>query len=325
MDAMSGLGTIDRFIDPALLPLVAEQNEANDALRAAAVGAPAIGSVEPALLRRRRLYNRDGGFRPPLLDIARDEFVAIGSGAILVRSIPATSGDGLIVHFHGGGWSLGSVYEQDWLLGRLAARSGAEVCSVDYPLAPEFQLPQAIEVATAALAAMMEAAPDRPVAIIGESAGAHVALSSVMATPRLQRTRIRAMCLNYGIYDLGMTGSQRTWGSEFLGLSTPWLEHFYSLTLPGLSREQRGSGRYSPLNADVTGLPPTLFNVGQLDPLLDDSVLMFERWRDAGNDGELRVYPAAPHGFNHLATRMAEACNHHCATFLTARLGDRGR
>ena len=45
-------------------------------------------------------------------------------------------------------------------------------------------------------------------------------------------------------------------------------------------------------------MPPALFTVGTLDPLLDDSLFMDARWRLAGNDSTLRIWPEAIHGFN---------------------------
>ena len=53
----------------------------------------------------------------------------------------------------------------------------------------------------------------------------------------------------------------------------------------------------SPLFADLRGLPPALFTVGTLDPLLDDTLFMAQRWAAAGNEAELAVYPGGLHGF----------------------------
>ena len=41
--------------------------------------------------------------------------------------------------------------------------------------------------------------------------------------------------------------------------------------------------------------PTCLFAVGALDPLLDDSLRLAKRWRAAGNDAELAVFPDIGH------------------------------
>jgi acetyl esterase/lipase len=52
-------------------------------------------------------------------------------------------------------------------------------------------------------------------------------------------------------------------------------------------------------------MPPALFTVGTLDPLLDDSLFMAARWQAAGNEATLRVYPESIHGFVGFPTAIA--------------------
>jgi acetyl esterase len=52
----------------------------------------------------------------------------------------------------------------------------------------------------------------------------------------------------------------------------------------------------SPAYAELSDLPDALFAVGSLDPLLEDSMLMAERWRAAGSCARLIVVPDGPHG-----------------------------
>jgi acetyl esterase len=54
-------------------------------------------------------------------------------------------------------------------------------------------------------------------------------------------------------------------------------------------------------------MPPALFTVGTLDPLLDDSLFMAARWRAAGNEAVLRVFPESIHGFLRFPTAMSSA------------------
>lgn len=72
----------------------------------------------------------------------------------------------------------------------------------------------------------------------------------------------------------------------------------------------------SPVYADLRGLPPALFTVGSIDPLVDDSLFMHTRWQAAGNASELAIYPGGVHGFNSLDGELARAANLDMARFL---------
>jgi acetyl esterase/lipase len=63
----------------------------------------------------------------------------------------------------------------------------------------------------------------------------------------------------------------------------------------------------SPLYADLTGLPPTLIQVGSDEILLDDSVRMAERMRAAGCQVELEIWPRMPHTWQVWARVLPEA------------------
>ncbi len=106
-----------------------------------------------------------------------------------------------------------------------------------------------------------------------------------------------AAVLQYGGFDLSMTPSQRLWGERNLVLSGPIMKWFNDQFLPNRDREQRRDPDISPLFAELSEMPPAIFTVGTEDPLLDDTLFMESRWRMAGNQTELRIWPEAPHGF----------------------------
>lgn len=306
---------------------LAEQRDHNAGVLASATLFERPRALDLEELRRARDFHRDGSPRHQTDPAALDHELMTSCGTMRVRRFNAAAPRGLAIHFHGGGWALGSIYAQDLLLRNISQGAGLDVLSVDYPLAPETALPGIIEASQAALTAILQQNRGRQIVLIGESAGAHLALASLLAL-RNERERIghiRAMVLSYGIYDLAMTPSQISWGSRFLGLSTPWLEYFYELALPGVGRELRRSPDISPLYADLAGLPPALFAIGKLDPLLDDSVMLHRRWLAAGNVGRIDIYPEAGHGFNHTATAMAAHANDATCAFLAAHLADARR
>ena len=279
---------------------------------------PPPGAVSVDLLRRARLFNADGSSKVVRAADAVDREFSSPQGPIRVREFPLEQSVGLYIHFHGGGWALGSIYEQDDLLNSLGKACGLRVVTVEYPLAPEHELPELLARAKVAARVVIESYGDTKVCLGGESAGAHIAVNVALDLigEREHAAKIRGLNLCYGIYDLSMSPSQRRAGSAFIGLSKPYLEWFYSLALPGHSMEQRRDPAVSPLYRDLAHMPACLFSVGELDPLLDDTLFMAARWRAAGNRAELQVYPEAHHGFNGLSTGMAKLANDNIHRFL---------
>ena len=153
----------------------------------------------------------------------------------------------------------------------------------------------------------------------GESAGAHLsAITLVRLRDRHAATPFSAANLVYGCYDVSLTPSARNWGERYLIISTPIIEWFAGMWLP--DRARRAEPDVSPLYADLCGLPPALFTVGTLDPLLDDSLFMAARWAAAGSRAELAVYPGGVHGFNLFPLPLAEAANRRCHAFVADAL-----
>jgi acetyl esterase len=95
------------------------------------------------------------------------------------------------------------------------------------------------------------------------------------------------------------------------------MEWFTANFLPGHDAEARRDPAVSPLFADLAGVPPALFTVGSLDPLLDDSLFMHARWP---TDKELRVYEGGAHGFNAFPLAIASGANAAQTGFLADRL-----
>lgn len=307
-------------MDDELTELLAEHRLANEQLRRDGQRMPAPGTVPIERLRSARRPGADGKQKAARVGQAIDRELPSTQGPFAVREFPVDASAGLYLHFHGGGWALGSIREQDELLDELSHATRLTAASVEYPLAPEHDLYVVIERATASARAAIDAYGHANVCLGGESAGAHLAVLVALdlaADPKYA-PRLRGLNLCYGLYDLSMTPSQRQADETFVALSRPYLEWFYHLALPGRSAEERRDPRVSPLYRDLAGMPACLFSVGALDPLLDDTLFMAARWRAAGRPAQLHVYPEAHHGFNALPTRLAGLANHRIHAFLSA-------
>ena len=142
-----------------------------------AIGWPKLGSMSAAELRA---IPRP---RAPVVTEVRsvtDGVLPGPAGDIPIRIYrPAEQPAGVIVYYHGGGWTIGDLDGVDATLRLLANQTGCTVVSVDYRLAPENPFPAAVDDAMAAaqwaaanLAAL--AAPGAPLMVMGDSAGGNL-------------------------------------------------------------------------------------------------------------------------------------------------------
>lgn len=310
------------FSDDAIPP---ETRSANDAIIKAMTGMPEWWDVGPAKVRAARA--RGEGIFPAAAKSERARWIEIDGnvGKIPLRVVAPEKPRGVYLHIHGGGHVLGAADQQDRLLELIAYATGLTAISVEYRLAPEDPYPAGpndCESAALWAHANLKDFGGDAMAIGGESAGAHL---SAMTMLRLRDKRgimpFKAANLVFGVFDLGLTPSARTFGDERLVLRTIDIEKFGEAFLPGVSREERRSPELSPLYADLSGLCPALFTIGTRDALLDDSLFMHQRWVAAGNAGELDVYPGAAHGFIAFPTPQTFASLQKQTAFLNAALG----
>lgn len=249
-------------------------------------------------------------------------------------SLPDAAPRGIYLHIHGGGWTFNRPEYYDIPNQRIARDTGLAVASVRYRLAPEHRWPAPLQDVLAGIAQARARWPGLPLAIGGESAGAHLAAAALLALRAEGRLAgVAGAVLNYGMYDLRMTASMANWGARKLILSTPTVAWFVANLLgpaegspaagspAGDSRSEGGTPpddpAVSPLLADLAGMPPALFQIGTLDPLLDDSLMLAARWSAAGAAAELAVYPGGVHAFDAFKLAIAEAFRARQSAFLT--------
>jgi acetyl esterase len=307
-----------------------ESRAFNEQLAALLSDQPPVNELPPEVTRLARREGRSIWPKPEFLPHAREVIVAARGGDLRVRVLPPErDAVGVYLHIHGGGWVLGGCDEQDVRLTELAEQTGLCVASVEYRLSPEHPYPAAPDDCEDAAVWLLErgfgelGVPE--VATIGgESAGGHLAATTLL---RLRDRHgitgvFKGANLVYGVYDLSMTPSQRNWGDGFLVLSTPSMHWFGRCFTGDRDGEELRDPDLSPLYAELHDLPPALFTVGALDPLLDDSLFMAARWQAARNTAELRVWPESVHGFNLFPIALARAANESQYEFLRAAVAD---
>lgn len=298
---------------------------ANAQLRAATAGAPHWWEIGVTVFRDAQARGL-GPFPPPVVSPRGRTLEIEGKGGhkIPLRVVAPERPTGIYLHFHGGGLVLGSAMTQDSMLERIADSTGMAGVSVEYRLAPEHPYPAAWDDGESAALWLIKNAKSEfgtdLLTIGGESAGATLSAPIlVRMRDRHNYTGFRAAILTYGNFDSSMTPSQRLSPDEGILVGKRSIEKFTEAYLPKDADPRHPD--ISALYADLRHLPPALFTVGTLDPLLDDTLFMYARWIAAGNDAELALYPGAPHAFNLLGMPQQDAANARIDAFLRAAIG----
>jgi acetyl esterase/lipase len=229
---------------------------------------------------------------------------------------PEAPARGVMVRIHGGGWVGGAPEDDEALNDHLCRTCHTAIISPEYHLAPEngVTILDEIEDCLAAVRWTHAQASSRfgteRMMIAGTSGGAHLAAATLLRLRDAGDPALRSIIgahLDSGPYDVSGTPSQRLATEGTLIVTPMWLEAFRELAFPGRDLEMLRDPALSPLYADLSGLPPAMFVVGALDPLLDDSLFMASRWQAAGNQTTVEVWPEGAHTFMNMGTPLALA------------------
>ncbi len=215
------------------------------------------------------------------------------------------------LYLHGGGMilgleHLGLVY--DLAVREYVATSGVPMLVVDYRIAPEHPHPSPVDDCYAALrwladnAATLGVDPGR-IGVMGDSAGGGLAAGVCLLARDRGGPAIAQQLLIYPMLD----DRAHTPDPQLL----PFLTWTYDDNVTGwaaLLGESAGADGVSPYAApararDLTGLPDTYIDVGDLDILRDEDITYARRLSDAGVPTELHLHPGCPHAFEALARR----------------------
>ena len=276
--------------------LLAETRAFNVELERMLATIPSVHTVPPAESRQARREGRGIFPAPVYVPEARVIEIDGRSGSIPLRIIaPEVKPTGTFLHLHGGGWTLGESDGQDIRLQRLARETGLTVVSVDYRLAPENPYPAGPDDCEAAALWLLGdgARRDRR---RGRARSAATRPAGSWPRSTLLRLRDRhgitgafgAAVLQYGGFDLSMTPSQRLWGERNLILSAPIMSWFSDQFLPATTASSGAIRTSRRCSRTCRACRRRSSRSAPQDPLLDDTLFMEARWRQAGHPTELQ-------------------------------------
>ena len=219
-----------------------------------------------------------------------------------LNGIPAevvTAGDAsprlTVVHFHGGGYCVGSPSMARSWAANLSAKTGCQVILPDYRLAPEHPHPAALDDARQVMKALGgDLSPDT-VVLSGDSAGGGLALALLLAL-RDEGQELPAGCVLLSPWlDLG---ANRRRPPDLVRkdhlLSPRWLE---ACAAAYAGSSDLADPAISPLFATCEGLPPLLIQCGSDEVLAPDSERLAARASAARTDVTYTKWPGLWHDF----------------------------
>lgn len=235
-------------------------------------------------------------YRSPRAVFWREE--TIGSGATRLSArlyAPAQSPAeaGLVLHFHGGAFTGGSLADGE-AVATMLAEAGAVVLSLDYPLAPTHRFPDALEAAYGALVAVSRSRSrwslrGAQLYVAGEEAGGNLAAAlALMARDRGGPALAGQILLSPMLDPCMATCSLRQADAGPVGChwADGWADY--------LGTPERAAHPYAaPANASrLAGLPPALLLSAEDDPMRDETAAYATRLRAAGVSVHHHVRPA---------------------------------
>jgi acetyl esterase len=213
---------------------------------------------------------------------------------IRIYRLAGKAPEAVVLYFHGGGFILGGLDSHDDVCAELCGRTGCDVVSVDYRLAPEHRHPAAFDDAMAAFE-WATAKYSQPIVLAGDSAGGNIAAAVSHATRGHKRRPVGQVLVYPGL------GGDRLRGSYVVHAEAPMLTmrdlEFYKDIRTG-GEDRTGDITLSPLaDADFANLPPTVVVTAECDPLSSDGEAYGERIVAAGGKAFWHEEPGLVHGY----------------------------
>jgi acetyl esterase/lipase len=292
-------------VDPQVAAILAPMAEAM-----AAAPHPAVGDVATRRVALEAMMAETAALQPTPADVTTTDFHAVaGDGTKVLLRWYAKDGaapGSAALYLHGGGMILGSVALYDAPIARYVSASGVPMLAVDYRLAPEHPDPTPVEDVYAGLRWLHEHAAELGVdpariAVMGDSAGGGLAAGVTLLARDRGGPAVARQILVFPMLDDRTT----TPDPELVPFAT-WTYEDNVTGWSALLGDRAGGPGVSPYAAaaratDLSGLPPTYLEVGQLDIFRDEDLDYARRLGASGVDVEFHLHPGVPHEFETFA------------------------
>jgi acetyl esterase len=283
---------------------------------------PALHTLTPA--QAKAAYEVGAG----VLEMPRAELARVEDFQIPARdghALPARlydQGLPVLLYFHGGGFTIGSIASHDVLCRQLSRLSGCAVVSLGYRLAPTHKFPVAAQDAEDAMRWLATHAATlgvdaRRMAVGGDSAGGTLAAACAILARDAGIPLVLQLLFYPGCAAQADTASHQRF-ADGLVLGAAHIDYFFGQYLR--SPADREDWRFAPLNApDVEGVAPAWLGLAECDPLVDEGLLYADKLRAAGVAVDLEIYRGVTHEFIKMGRAIPEARQAHRDAALALR------
>jgi salicylate hydroxylase len=218
-------------------------------------------------------------------------------GVSALRVVAAGAGQtATVLHFHGGGYVLGSAASSVEYASRLSHALNGPCYTVDYRLAPEHPYPAAFDDAFSAYRGLLAARVDpSTVFLSGESSGAGLALALAAALRRAELPLPAGVIAICPLTDLTLGGpSVMANSGDDPAANRETLSNLVASYFQG---HEPTDPMVSPLFADLADLPPVFLAAVEGEVLESDTTRFAQRARTAGANVTLKMVADSVHVF----------------------------
>jgi len=261
-------------------------------------------------IKERKFWNEGGPKPKKTIDIEVEG--PFGSIAIRFHYPKRRTGKGAILYIHGGGFVVGNLDTHSKIMRLLMEETESVVIGIDYHLAPEFKYPTQVKECAFLVEWLRinseEYDIDRnDIALAGDSGGANLSLATYLYLRdiKIDVSFLRCLLLYYGSYGLNDSKSMRLFGGDYDGLSRKDLITYTKMYIGDENTDLRYFDCFS--NHLIKEAPPCYIAYGDLDPLQDDSKLLYDILTYHNVKAELEEFKGVVHAFLHHSRILQES------------------
>lgn len=230
-----------------------------------------------------------------------EKFTVNGVKAERLVNPKAKKSKRVFLQLHGGGYIVGlnDLY-RNLAVKQAVLTDAREIWMVDYRLAPENLYPAALEDAAQVYSELLARGVDpKNLIVFGDSAGGNLALelSIYLKEKNLPQPAALILASPWATFETDLPS--RTGNADRdLALGKTNAQMYAEVQSPGYGGDLSWKDpRLSPIYADLTGLPPTLIQVGGYELFVDEGIELLRKATADELNVTLSVYQGMPHDF----------------------------